>query len=124
MLIKQIIANNADIISDYENKTLTVRLHALPALRFNTATHHPTQSLNETETVFPGSDLRLIFDNYGCFGLRQVRRSEINDYTRHITQNGRNWFVNDARIELIKPLLATLPRKSAQKKRGSLTPAW
>ena len=43
MVIKQIIANNADIIPDYENKTLAVGLHALSALR-----------LNETETVFMG----------------------------------------------------------------------
>ena len=58
MLTKQIIANNADIIPDHENETLTVGLHALPAPRFNTA----AQLLNETETVFPGPDLRLIFE--------------------------------------------------------------
>ena len=62
MLIKQIIVNNADIIPDCENKTLTVRLHALSAPRFNTAAHHLTQLLNETETVFPEANLRLIFE--------------------------------------------------------------
>ena len=41
---------------DYENKTLTVRLHALSA----SAAHHLTQLLNEAEIVFPESSLRLI----------------------------------------------------------------
>jgi len=58
MVIKQIIANNADIIPDYENKTLAVGLHALSAPGFNTA----AQPLNETETVFMGSALRLVFE--------------------------------------------------------------
>ena len=62
MFIKQIIGSNADIIPDHENKTLTVRLHGLSFPRFNTAAHHLAQLLNETETVFPGSDLRLIFE--------------------------------------------------------------
>jgi len=58
MFIKQIIANNADIIPDYENKTLAVGLDGLSAPGFNTA----AQLLNETETVFRGSDIRLIFE--------------------------------------------------------------
>ena len=62
MSIKQITASNVAIISDYEDKTLTVRLHSLSALRFNTTAHHLTQLPNETETVFPGSYLRLTFE--------------------------------------------------------------
>ncbi len=61
MLVKQIIQNNADLIPDYERNTLTVVLHSLSAPRFNHAVGQITQLLNETETIFPGTDLRLIF---------------------------------------------------------------
>lgn len=61
MLVKQIIQNNADLIPDYEKKTLTVILHSLSAPRFNEEAHKLAQLLNQTETIFPGSDLKLIF---------------------------------------------------------------
>lgn len=61
MLVKQIIQNNADLIPDYENKTLTVVLHSLSAPRFNLAAEKLTELLNQTETVFPGTDLTLKF---------------------------------------------------------------
>ena len=61
MLVKQIIQNNADLIPDYKRSTLTVVLHSLSAPRFNHAVGQITQLLNETETIFPGTNLRLIF---------------------------------------------------------------
>ena len=61
MLVKQIIQNNADLIPDYENKTLTVVLHSLSAPRFNEAAQKLTEVLNQTETIFPGTDLTLKF---------------------------------------------------------------
>lgn len=61
MLVKQIIQNNADLIPDYENKTLTVVLHSLSAPRFNLAAEKLTEILNQTETIFPGTDLMLKF---------------------------------------------------------------
>lgn len=61
MVIKQIIANNADLIPDYLNKTLTVNLHSLSAPRFNFVAQQLAILLNQTETVFPGTDLRMIF---------------------------------------------------------------
>jgi hypothetical protein len=60
-LVKQIIRNNADLIPDYENKTLTVVLHTLSAPRFNHAASQLAEALNQTETIFPGSNLKLIF---------------------------------------------------------------
>lgn len=62
MLVKQIIQNNADLIPDYENKTLTVVLHTLSAPRFNHAAAKLTETLNQTETIFPGTDLQLKFE--------------------------------------------------------------
>ena len=61
MLVKQIIKSHADIIPDYENKTLTVLLHCLSAPRFNHAATKLAELFNQTETIFPGSDLKLIF---------------------------------------------------------------
>lgn len=61
MLVKQIIQNNADLLPNYENKTLTVLLHNLSAPRFNLAAAKLATTLNQTETIFPGTDLKLIF---------------------------------------------------------------
>ncbi len=61
MFIKQIISNNADLIPDYKSKTLTITLHSLSAPRFNHAAKQIADLLNKTETIFPGSNLRMIF---------------------------------------------------------------
>lgn len=61
MLVKQIIQNNADLVPNYENKTLTILLHSLSAPRFNKAAKNLADLLTKTETVFPGTDLTLIF---------------------------------------------------------------
>ena len=62
MVVKQIIQSCADLTPDYENKTLTVTLHSLSAARFNHATAELTKILNQTETIFPGTDLKMIFE--------------------------------------------------------------
>lgn len=61
MLVKQIIQNNADIIPDYLNNTLTVILHSLSAPRFNKAAAKLAETLNQTEPIFPGTNLMLRF---------------------------------------------------------------
>lgn len=61
MLVKQIIQSNADLIPNYENKTLTVKLHSLSAPRFNNVAEQLAELLTKTETIFPGTDLKLIF---------------------------------------------------------------
>ena len=61
MIIKQIIGTNADLFPDYQNNTLTIILHSLSAPRYNFAAGELTKILNQTETVFPGTNLRLIF---------------------------------------------------------------
>lgn len=61
MVVKQIIRSSADLTPDYENNTLTVTLHCLSANRFNMAALKLAQDLNETETIFPGTDLKMIF---------------------------------------------------------------
>ena len=61
MVVKQIIAANADLIPDYEHKTLTVVLHSLSANRFNHAAAELDKILTETEMIFPGTELTMIF---------------------------------------------------------------
>jgi len=61
MLVKQIIQNNADLLPDYENNTLTITLHTLSAPRYNQAAAKLAELLNQTETSFPGTELQLKF---------------------------------------------------------------
>jgi hypothetical protein len=61
MVVKQIIQSSADLTPDYENKSLTITLHSLSAKRFNTAANELALILNQTETIFPGTDLKMIF---------------------------------------------------------------
>lgn len=61
MLVKQIIESNADMIPDYQENTLTVILYSLSANRYNFAANKLAEILNQTETKFPGTNLRMIF---------------------------------------------------------------
>ena len=62
-LTKLIIEANADLVVDEKQKTLTVQLHSLATNRYNEAAGKLAALLNQTETIFPGTDLRLIFKN-------------------------------------------------------------
>jgi hypothetical protein len=61
MFIKNIIATPADIIPDINNHTLTIKLHTLNTPKNNELLSQICKTLNETETIFPGTDLRLIY---------------------------------------------------------------
>jgi DNA topoisomerase VI subunit B len=61
MLVKQIIQSDADIEPDYQKNTLTITLHNLSANRYNIAVEKLIETLNQTKTIFPGSDLTMIF---------------------------------------------------------------
>jgi hypothetical protein len=60
-LVKSIILDRADIYPDYTENTLTVSLYSLSTPRDNVAVDSVCQILNETETIFPGTNLRLIY---------------------------------------------------------------
>ncbi len=66
MLVKQIITSDADLIPDYVNNTLSVSIHTLSTPRANEAVRMLCEVLNETETIFPATSLRLIFKQVGC----------------------------------------------------------
>ena len=60
-LVKSVIFNTADIVPDEANGTLTVTLYSLASNRDNLAVGNVCQILNDTETIFPGTNLKLIF---------------------------------------------------------------
>lgn len=62
MLIKEIIQSDADLLPNYEQKTLTIKIHSLSTPRANEAVSKLCPLLNETQTIFPGTELRLIFE--------------------------------------------------------------
>ena len=65
MIVKQIINAPADLKPDYENKILLVKLHHLSAKRYNKTIKQLVELLNQTETLFPGTDLKMVFEAPG-----------------------------------------------------------
>ena len=60
-LVRQIFETEADLLPDPTNKTLTVRIHHLTQAAHDQVLEKLCATLNETQTVFPGTDLTLIF---------------------------------------------------------------
>jgi len=62
MILKEIFTSDADMIPDYKNNTLTVRLHSLSSPRANKAVKELCTFLNQTETCFPYTNLILNYE--------------------------------------------------------------
>ncbi len=60
-LIRDICTTEANIVPDAEAKTLSIELHSLATPKSNAIITHLCDELNATETLFPGTDLRMIF---------------------------------------------------------------
>jgi len=60
-LVRELMRTTADPHPNLEAKTLTVCLHPLPSRLQDEAVRHLAAELTATETVFPGTDLRLVF---------------------------------------------------------------
>ena len=60
-LLRQIYDTEVDLIPDLEAKTLTVRLHHLTQSAHDHAVRHLCDQLNSTETIFPDTDLKLVY---------------------------------------------------------------
>ncbi len=60
-LVRQIFETEADLLPDHKNKTLTIRIHHLTQAAHDQVLEKLCDALNETQTVFPGTDLTLIF---------------------------------------------------------------
>jgi hypothetical protein len=61
MLLKEIFSSDADLIPDYHNNTLTIVLHSMSTPRANEAVVKLCDFLNQTETIYPYSNLKMIF---------------------------------------------------------------
>ncbi len=59
--IKSIIKRKADILPDYVNNTLTIKLYTMSTPRENRAIEEICNLLTDTQTLFPGTNMRLIY---------------------------------------------------------------
>ena len=60
-LLRQIFQNEADLFPNLTANTLTVRLHHFTHAAHDHAIQHMRAERNETQTVFPGTSLTLVF---------------------------------------------------------------
>jgi predicted nucleic acid-binding Zn-ribbon protein len=61
-LLRSIYTKEADLMPDEEKGTLTVRLHNMTNRAHDAAVAHLCAELNATETSYPGTNLRLIYE--------------------------------------------------------------
>jgi hypothetical protein len=61
VILKEIFTSDADMIPDYENNKLIIKLHSLSTPRANQAVKELCTFLNQTETYFPLTNLRLVY---------------------------------------------------------------
>ena len=61
-LLRAIYSTEADLLPDEAEGTLTVRLHHMANRANDRAIRHLCDELNSTETVFPGTNLRLFYE--------------------------------------------------------------
>ena len=64
-VVRQILDSAVDLRPDKEQKTLTVRLHRLSTAAQDQALEYLCQELNETETAYPRTELRLVYEVIG-----------------------------------------------------------
>jgi prepilin-type processing-associated H-X9-DG protein len=60
-LLREIFTTAADLIPNHQDQTLTVSLHHLTNALSDQAARHLAVHLNQSETLYPGTNLRLIF---------------------------------------------------------------
>lgn len=60
-LVKSIIKTKGDLLPDYEQKILTVKLYTQSAPRNNRAAEKLCELLTDSEILYPGIELRLIY---------------------------------------------------------------
>jgi hypothetical protein len=60
-VLQQIFKTPVDLIPDLPQQTLTVRLHHLTQRAHDDVIRHLCEELNATETLFPGTELKLIY---------------------------------------------------------------
>ena len=61
-ILQEIFTSDADMIPDYQNQVLIIRLHSLSTPRANRAANKLCDFLNQTETLFPTTNMRLVYE--------------------------------------------------------------
>ena len=61
-ILKEIFTSCADLIPDYKNQSLYVRLHSLATPRANALAKYLCEVLNNTQSTFPMTNLKLIYE--------------------------------------------------------------
>ncbi len=61
-IVCQMFNTDADVLPDYKNNILEVRIHNMSSPRENRCVEQVCKVLNESETIFPGTKLRLQFN--------------------------------------------------------------
>ena len=64
-LVRQVFQSGVDLRPDPQNQTLTIRLHRLSTAAHDEALSHLCEELTATETVYPGTDLKIIYEVVG-----------------------------------------------------------
>lgn len=64
-LLRQVFHSEADLFPDYSSNTLTVRLHPLSSPIHDQVLLHLCNELTASETTFPGTPLRLVYQIIG-----------------------------------------------------------
>jgi hypothetical protein len=72
-LVRQIFNSTVDLCPNADQKILTVRLHQLTTAAHNNVLDHLCDELTATESVYPGTDLRLVFEP---IGVKQIPRDQ------------------------------------------------
>ena len=61
-LLRAVYSSEIDLLPNAQEKTLTVRLHPLANESSDDAVRHLCAELNRTELLFPGTELRLVYE--------------------------------------------------------------
>lgn len=77
-ILRELFLNEADILLGDDGKTLRVIIHGMANPATNRAVFHLLEILNKTETEYPGTNLRMVFES-AVQTTTQKPPSEIND---------------------------------------------
>ena len=74
-LVRQVFNSAVDLCPNLAEKTLTVRLHRLSTAAHDAVLEPLCTELTTTETVYPGTDLRLVFEAVGASPIPRDQES-------------------------------------------------
>ena len=60
-IILTILSSSANLQPDYQNNILKINIHSQATPRTNKALKHLCEELNQTETIYPLTNLKLVF---------------------------------------------------------------